>query len=604
MSTFLRSLLHRVLHQQPAPPRPAHLGLPLKMALAIGLITSLTIVTLLFSHALTVHAANTSYYVDCSATTNGNGSSQSSPWNTLASVNATTFGPGDSIHFLAGTACSGQLHPLGSGSSVSPITISLYGSGPRPRIDGNGTVAATVLLSNQQYWDIENLEITNTATSNDASRLGVRVENTLSSQLNHIHILNLSIHDVTGYSAGYYGDNGAIAVVDAGGNTQSLWNDVQIANNTINHVDRVGIFVGPDNNSSTGGKPTNVVIQNNTINNAGDAILTYVVNAPLVQHNVASNNGARVGSGTCETTPLNYCNSFYATIWENGVNGGIFQYNEVYGNAAGGDSEAFDLDLNTTNTIYQYNYSHNNAGGFLLDISAGSGNIVRYNISQNEVRAVVNFVGNVSDVHVYNNTFYVGSGQGTDILYNYGPAVSGNYQFTNNIIDNLGSGNYVTQNGSALADPGTWDHNVFYGNHPTYEPTDTNKLTSNPLFLNPGGATSLTNATAYELQSGSPALSSGTVISNNGGQDFYGNTVSATAVPNRGASNGAPPQGPTGYSFCAYENGTCTLNWTETVAYGANGLFNYQTLSGTAACNTSTFGDPNYGVVEACYVQN
>jgi hypothetical protein len=43
-------------------------------------------------------------YVDCSASTNGAGT-QSSPWNTLASVNALTFNPGDQILFNRGTTC-------------------------------------------------------------------------------------------------------------------------------------------------------------------------------------------------------------------------------------------------------------------------------------------------------------------------------------------------------------------------------------------------------------------------------------------------------------------------------------------------------------------
>src|SRR5436190_21236699 len=69
-----------------------------------------------------VFAANTTYYVDCSAASNGTGT-QSSPWNNLATVNATTFGSGDSILFKRGITCSGPLWPKGSGASGSPITL-------------------------------------------------------------------------------------------------------------------------------------------------------------------------------------------------------------------------------------------------------------------------------------------------------------------------------------------------------------------------------------------------------------------------------------------------------------------------------------------------
>ena len=55
------------------------------------------------------------YYVDCSASTNGNGSLKN-PWNTLASVNRFTFKPGDSVLFKRGTVAYGELWPKGSGN--------------------------------------------------------------------------------------------------------------------------------------------------------------------------------------------------------------------------------------------------------------------------------------------------------------------------------------------------------------------------------------------------------------------------------------------------------------------------------------------------------
>ncbi len=49
------------------------------------------------------------------------------------------------------------------------------------------------------------------------------------------------------------------------------------------------------------------------------------------------------------------------------VDDGLFQYNEVYGIKYGfNDAEAYDVDMQSNNVIYQYNYSHHNTGGFLL----------------------------------------------------------------------------------------------------------------------------------------------------------------------------------------------------------------------------------------------
>ena len=78
------------------------------------------------------------------------------------------------------------------------------------------------------------------------------------------------------------------------------------------------------------------------------------------------------------------------------------------------DGEGFDSDLNSRNTIIQYNYSHDNEGGFLLICNDGSqapadnagnvGTIVRYNISQNDHHRGINIAGPVTNATIYNNT--------------------------------------------------------------------------------------------------------------------------------------------------------------------------------------------------------
>ena len=64
--------------------------------------------------------APTDYYVDCSATAAGNGTS-SAPWNIVTALNSPTFGPGERILLRAGTTCTGQVAPKGSGAAGSPI---------------------------------------------------------------------------------------------------------------------------------------------------------------------------------------------------------------------------------------------------------------------------------------------------------------------------------------------------------------------------------------------------------------------------------------------------------------------------------------------------
>jgi alpha-L-rhamnosidase len=68
------------------------------------------------------------------------------------------------------------------------------------------------------------------------------------------------------------------------------------------------------------------------------------------------------------------------------------------------------------------------------------------------------------------------------------------------------------------------------------------------------------------------------------------------------AANPGGTSVPTGYTSCAQENGTCSFTGTESVAFGANGVYTYQTLTGGTACNNTVFGDADYGFVKSCYV--
>ena len=88
----------------------------------LALLAAVTGALLVPVTATNAAAAGTSYYVDCSASTNGTGTS-ASPWNSVTAVNSTTFVAGDSILFKAGTTCTGQLAPGGSGSSGSNISM-------------------------------------------------------------------------------------------------------------------------------------------------------------------------------------------------------------------------------------------------------------------------------------------------------------------------------------------------------------------------------------------------------------------------------------------------------------------------------------------------
>lgn len=57
------------------------------------------------------------------------------------------------------------------------------------------------------------------------------------------------------------------------------------------------------------------------------------------------------------------------------------------------------------------------------------------------------------------------------------------------------------------------------------------------------------------------------------------------------------------WTQCAAETGTCSFTGTDTVAFGAQGKYDYATESSGVACSDTVFGDPDYGVSKACYVE-
>jgi len=480
---------------------------------------------------VTVEAAGTTYYVDSAGGDDGNsGTTESSAWQSLNAVNSKTFAPGDRILFKAGGMWTGQLHPLGSGESGSPIVIDMYGTGSRPLLNGNGLVGAVLYLYNQQYWEINDLEVTNTSATPD-NRQGVNIVGENAGALNHIYIRGLYVHDVTGKNTDATKGSGGIFVGVNGTAVPTYWNDVLIDGNTVKAVDRTGIATGSswgDNALSNFAPFTNVVISNNTLSDiGGDGIILRSASDGLIQYNVV--NKAHVRDA-----------NYDVAIWTINSNNTVMQYNEAYNTQTVKDGQGFDCDYKNNGCTVQYNYSHDNVGGFLLVMGNYFNNnvTVRYNISQNDGNSVFTIGNNGSvpnNLNIYNNTIYLSSSKSTVITKN-GTSSNGSnpMYFKNNIIYNLGTGGYAPFGGLD-----NWDSNLFYGNHPASEPADPHKLTSDPLLDGPGtGGIGLHTVDGYKLRAESPALASGAPIGSNGGKDYWGNPVSDTAAPNRGVYNG------------------------------------------------------------------
>jgi hypothetical protein len=487
----------------------------------------------------------TVYYVDSREGNDSNtGTNPTLAWKTLEKVNAKTFLPGERILLKSSSVWSGQLWPKGSGTQGRSITVGMYGGGVKPVINGDGLFEDAVLLKNQEYWEIEDLEVTNNGPQR-AERRAVHVALENYGEAHHIYIRSLTVHDVNGVDS--VKPNGGINYTSVGDKKASRFVDLRIENNEIYHVDRSGIFGWSDSWVRSKWFPSlGVIVRGNQLHDiGGDGIVVVATDGALVEHNVVGHANQR-------------SDGYNVAIWAWSADNTVIQYNEAYGTKGQRDGEGFDSDWNSRNTVIQYNYSHDNDGGFLLicnegghspEESAGNtGTIVRYNISQNDRTRGINLAGPVKDSLIYDNTIYIGPEHTVDLLLfsDWHGWTEGTYLY-NNIFYVAGTGRfsygisrapdgaYSTAPGFGTSKKNVFDANVYYGVKALAD--DPHALTADPRLIDPGqGGVGRHTLSGYRLQPKSLAKDSGKLIENNGGHDFWGNAVPSCNRTDRGAS--------------------------------------------------------------------
>ncbi|MDQ6423638.1 DUF4082 domain-containing protein [Paenibacillus sp. LHD-117] len=467
--------------------------------------------------AAAAEAVGTTYYVDSANGDDANsGTSEAIAWKTLEKVNGTIFAPGDQILFKSGGSWTGTLHPQGSGSAENVITIDKYGGEDKPIIDGGGAETA-VSLHNQEYWTIQNLEIINDGEA-EQKRNGVSLRSNGGKGIMHnITLRNLEIHHIKGNSDRANQFFNAAIYVYSDENLEgdsvtpvSYFDGLLIENNHIHDITVTGIYTDASHNSHEGDPETwhkNVVVRNNVIQNTGnDGIVIGFANSPLIEYNTVfeiANNAPKP----------EWC----AGIWVFAAKDAVIQFNESAYAAYTGDSEGYDVDIYSPGTHYvQYNYSHDNTGGFMLTMPETNASkiIIRYNISQNDNR---NNISNATislgwpNEYVYNNVFYNDiPGQGITVRN------TEKTYYNNNI--------FYTGVDYTYPSRAKFDNNLYFGHEATV--FDEHKITEDPKFVNPGsGGDGRDTVGGYQLQAGSPAINAGKWIFNNGGKDYWGNPL-------------------------------------------------------------------------------
>ncbi|MHB9031941.1 MAG: right-handed parallel beta-helix repeat-containing protein [Anaerolineae bacterium] len=462
------------------------------------------------------------YYVDAQRGADAHPGSAAQPWRTLARVNQQTFTPGDAVFFRAGCRWEGQLAPKGLGAEGAPIRFDKYGAGALPVIDMGAAYGAAIRLDNQEYWEIRHLELTSGAPAGDAHRQGIRVHVEGAGRIfHHIVVSGCYIHDIWGLLGGHYEGidsytSTAILIESPRENT-ATFDDVLVEGNRIERVDRSGILVWTPTER---GSAAHVRVCGNYMHNlGGDAILVLGSIAALVERNTADRTCLRSGDPDVLLAEgdLHY-NRSSAAIWLHTCERSVMQFNEVYDSgkmARNNDGMAYDFDFNCIDCILQYNYARHNQGGFLLIMPTTIGNIVRYNISENDARNVMTGGPGLADGNlIYNNTFY----------RDYGTAqVYGGVVYSNNLFLAAGQGHYQLE----MRLVGRWTHNAYGQDWPGGLRPHDSPLDAADCCEAPGtGGRGLDTLEGYRLRPDSPLRTAGVSVENNGGRDFWGDEIS------------------------------------------------------------------------------
>ena len=481
---------------------------------------------LAFLHINPANAVN--YYVDrTDGDDNATGQSPEQAWSSLDKVNGTTFQPGDTIFFRSDEIWIGTLEPKGSGTVGNPIVIDRYGEGRRPRFDGNSLTDKGVLyFENQSEWVIKNLEIMNNAGT-PGMRRGVEICGRNGGLLTGFHLINLHVHHIKGLVGNGMTEKmtgGIFFVVYEDDEVPTRFDDLLVESCEIHDCDNQGIvtlgiitYPDPSTEAWQNRKFTNVVIRKNIIYNISkNAMILRMFDGGLVERNL------------CYSTATGTTGN---TIFTRSSRKVVLQYNEGYDNQSPKhDGSLYDADMQSVECIYQYSYSHDNAHGLYWQCTERPdfGNVIRYNISQNDKGRIFNFSYPSQNTDVYNNTVYIGSHRSPIIIgektLNGGKR---NYTFRNNLIINESeSSSYIFVSDEFIGKR-IFSNNLFYGHHPEGEPSDPNKVTDDPLLINPGTAEDIEDLKGYYPTAESPVIDGGIDVENNGGVDFFGNPVSS-----------------------------------------------------------------------------
>ena len=492
-------------------------------------------------------ASGTTYYVDSVAGDDANsGISEDAAWKTIEKASENTYAAGDKILFKAGGVYIGTFTARGSGTAEQPITISAYGDTETDGLPLLTTQEDTMLIfiHNVSGWCIENLEM----TAPHGMGIQIIADNEIG-VMKDFTIRNCEMHDIRyekvsrnpgdSYSCIYISSSGPNALIEnVTISDMNMYNSFRgIATFGVAIEWHRDIFVSPEESYNR-----NFLFENITMNNIlYDAVIITAI-LGLTVRNCALLNTA------LET------DWYTAPMWSHHAKYMLIENCEIAGSTNIMDGMAVDFDGWTTDSTYQYVYSHDNIrfmNNCVYDDTTKNANCtVRYCLSVNDNKAessaaqllstpVYDYTINndwsksMENFKFYNNTIVNGSNiRFTQVSNSY---VANNIFYSEDINQFFRIGSFgKTDDGKIFIRKftGEFTNNCFYGcSIPLQAKKSVNR---DPLFV----GTDFTDKNSFKLAANSPLLGKGVQVEEDmGAYDFYGNPL--TDTHNIGCYDGA-----------------------------------------------------------------
>jgi hypothetical protein len=368
--------------------------------------------------------AGTRYYFSAGGSDTNDCRTVQSACRTVDKLNAISYAAGDSILLRGGDKFPGcpmlnAMNVPGLGAAEIPIVIESYGEGRATLLSNCPGYRALLTIDGISGVAVRHLILSAEGTRTAMGILiqnGVRRHNVVDGViLQDNEIMGFNTDEPSRYAAEIF-----VAGMTVGGNCGAL-NNIQVLGNRLHGI---GGSSSPDDNGITGmgcgENITNVRYAGNEVydiggrypalnGTSGNGIVLANVKGGEASANRVHDNGAN--TRTCGGP---------AGVWAFRSSKVVIRSNEVYRMRPlpelppkACDWAAFDLDAGVTDSIVEYNYSHDNAGPALLAYTAEKWgpNSFRYNISENDEALMANGSGSVvvnggGVSYVYNNTIY------------------------------------------------------------------------------------------------------------------------------------------------------------------------------------------------------